>query len=57
MIPGEVILIPNYITISKVGWMNSYEALIIPWTVSVFSIFLLRQFSLLYQNLFIEQQK
>lgn len=44
MIPGEVILIPNYITISKVGWMNSYKALIIPWTVSVFSIFLLRQF-------------
>ena len=44
MIPGEVILIPNYITISKVGWMNSYEALIIPWIVSVFSIFLLRQF-------------
>lgn len=46
MIPGEVILIPNYITISNIGWMNSYKALIIPWTVSVFSIFLLRQFFL-----------
>lgn len=46
MIPGEVILIPNYITISKIGWMNTYKGLIVPWTVSVFSIFLLRQFFL-----------
>lgn len=46
MIPSEVILIPNYITISKLGWINTYKGLIIPWTVSVFSIFLLRQFFL-----------
>lgn len=46
MIPGEVLIIPNYITLSKLGWINSYKALIIPWIVSVFSIFLLRQFFL-----------
>lgn len=43
MIPGEVLLIPNYITIANFGWMDSYKALVIPWAVSVFAIFLLRQ--------------
>jgi multiple sugar transport system permease protein len=46
MIPGEVMLIPNYITMVNFGWVDTYYALIIPWTVSVFSIFLLRQFFL-----------
>ncbi len=44
MIPGEVMLIPNYLTMVKFGWIDTYYSLIIPWTVSVFSIFLLRQF-------------
>jgi multiple sugar transport system permease protein len=44
MIPGEVTLIPNFLTIKALGWYNSYYALIIPWTASVFYIFLLRQF-------------
>ncbi|MCK9524936.1 MAG: carbohydrate ABC transporter permease [Limnochordia bacterium] len=46
MIPGEVMLIPNYITMVNLGWVDTYAALIVPWTVSVFSIFLLRQFFL-----------
>ncbi|HBG00562.1 MAG TPA: ABC transporter permease [Firmicutes bacterium] len=46
MIPGEVMLIPNYITMVNFGWVDTYWALIVPWTVSVFSIFLLRQFFL-----------
>ncbi len=44
MIPGEMLLIPNYVTINRLGWFDKYEALIIPWLVSVFGIFLLRQF-------------
>ncbi len=43
MVPGEVLLVPNYITISKFGWIDTYYALIIPWIVSVFAIFLIRQ--------------
>jgi multiple sugar transport system permease protein len=43
MIPGEVLLIPNYITVSNLGWIDTYQAQIIPWAVSVFAIFLLRQ--------------
>ena len=44
MIPGQMLLIPNYVTITRLGWFNRYEALIIPWLASVFGIFLLRQF-------------
>jgi len=43
MVPGEVMLVPNFITISKFRWLDTYYALIIPWIVSVFAIFLLRQ--------------
>lgn len=44
MIPGEVLLIPNFITIMQLEWVDTYKALIIPWIVSVFGIFLMRQF-------------
>lgn len=44
MIPGQMLLVPNYVTIKRLGWYNTYWALIIPWVVSVFGIFLLRQF-------------
>uniref|UniRef100_A0A7V4KE35 Carbohydrate ABC transporter permease n=1 Tax=Fervidobacterium pennivorans TaxID=93466 RepID=A0A7V4KE35_FERPE len=43
MVPGEVLLVPNFITITKFGWIDTYYALIVPWVVSVFSIFLMRQ--------------
>ncbi|HYF93480.1 MAG TPA: carbohydrate ABC transporter permease [Symbiobacteriaceae bacterium] len=43
MIPGEVLLVPNFITIVRLHWYNTYWALIIPFTVSVFAVFLLRQ--------------
>jgi multiple sugar transport system permease protein len=44
MIPFEIIMIPNFITISNLKWVNTYQAMIIPWIASVFGIFLLRQF-------------
>lgn len=44
MIPMEVIIIPNYITLNAFGWLDTYWALIIPFIVGAFSIFLLRQF-------------
>jgi len=43
MVPGEVLLVPNFITITKFGWIDTYYALIVPWVVSVFSIFLMKQ--------------
>ena len=43
MIPGELFTITNYITVNNLGWMNTFYALIIPFLVSVFYIYLLRQ--------------
>ena len=43
MIPGELFTITNYLTVSQLGWLNSFKVLIIPFLVSVFYIFLLRQ--------------
>ena len=43
MIPGELFTITNYATVYKLGWGNTYSALIIPFLVSVFYIYLLRQ--------------
>ena len=44
MIPFEVTVIPNSLIIQRLGWYDTYLALIIPWTANVFSIFLMRQF-------------
>ncbi len=44
LIPVHAIALPLYIMLSKVGLTNSYAALVIPWTISVFGIFLMRQF-------------
>ena len=43
VIPPEVTLIPNYIAMQRLGWYNTYLALIIPFGASVFNVFLLRQ--------------
>ena len=43
MIPGELFTITNYVTVSDLGWKNTFTVLIVPFLVSVFYIFLLRQ--------------
>lgn len=43
MIPGELFTITNYITVTKMGLLNTYTVLILPFLVSVFYIYLLRQ--------------
>src|SRR5688572_174899 len=44
MIPGAVTLIPNYVLIAKLGWVNTAYALIFPSIVNAFGIFMLTQF-------------
>lgn len=44
MIPGTMLLVPNYLTMVRLGWIDTYQALIVPWAASVFVIFMLRQF-------------
>ncbi len=43
MIPGELFTITNYGTVTTFGWINTYTVLIVPFLVSVFYIYLLRQ--------------
>ncbi len=44
MIPKVVLLIPDYIVLKELHWLDTYWAQIVPWGASVFGIFLLRQF-------------
>lgn len=44
MIPGEMLIITNFITIVKLKWIDTYQAMIVPYLASVFYIYLLTQF-------------
>lgn len=46
IVPGEILLIPNYITVWRLGWLNTYNALIFPALAGGFGVFLMRQFML-----------
>lgn len=43
MVPLPVYIIPGYLILARLGWLDTYMALIVPWVVNIFSIFLLRQ--------------
>lgn len=44
MIPGQVLLIPNYLIMQNLGLLDSYSALIIPAAANIGNIFMMRQF-------------
>ncbi|RKD28456.1 ABC transporter permease [Lacrimispora algidixylanolytica] len=44
MIPGEATIISNYLTVSSLKWLDTYQVLIIPYLTSAMGIFLFRQF-------------
>lgn len=44
MIPGQVTLIPNYLLMRDLKWLDTFYALILPGAANVFGVFLLRQF-------------
>jgi multiple sugar transport system permease protein len=43
MVPLQAILIPLYLFVAQLGWLNSYQSLIIPFIANPFLIFLMRQ--------------
>lgn len=43
LVPGQVLLLPNYELMRAWGWMNSYAAILVPSAVSIFGMFLFRQ--------------
>ncbi len=44
MVPSQIFIIPQFLIVLKLGWLNSIKALIMPGVVSAFGTFLLRQF-------------
>jgi multiple sugar transport system permease protein len=46
MVPDQVLIIPNYALMRQVGWLDSYQGLIVPLLFSAFGTFLIRQYLL-----------
>lgn len=46
MVPQQTLIVPLYLQVSSLGWLNSYHGLIVPSLVDAFGIFMLRQFFL-----------
>jgi multiple sugar transport system permease protein len=46
MVPQQVLMIPNYALMRQLGWLDSFQGLIVPLLFSAFGTFLLRQFFL-----------
>jgi multiple sugar transport system permease protein len=46
MIPGQVTMIPIFILLKKLNWIDTYKALILPGMFSAYGTFMLRQFFL-----------
>jgi multiple sugar transport system permease protein len=46
IIPDEVRLVPNFIILKYLGWLDSYQAQFVPYGATVIGIFLMRQFFL-----------
>ncbi len=43
MVPDEITIIPNYLTIARLDWVNSYQGIVLPGASIAFGTFLLRQ--------------
>jgi multiple sugar transport system permease protein len=44
IVPYEILLVPNYIRVWKLDWLNEYQVMIVPPLASAFGVFLMRQF-------------
>ncbi|MFO7167484.1 MAG: carbohydrate ABC transporter permease [Chloroflexota bacterium] len=43
-LPGMMFLVPNFITVANLGWLNNFAGVIVPALAGVFGVFFLRQF-------------
>ncbi|MBM3308437.1 MAG: carbohydrate ABC transporter permease [Candidatus Eisenbacteria bacterium] len=44
MIPGLMYVVPQFAVVHRLGWMNTYQAMIVPHLANVFGLFLMRQY-------------
>jgi multiple sugar transport system permease protein len=54
MLPMEVTLVPTFLIIHKLGWLNTYQGIVAPLLVDAFGVFLMRQFILKIPSDYIE---
>ncbi len=54
MVPGMVYLVPQFAIVNKLGWMNSYRAMVVPHLANIFGLFLLAQYIRTIPNSLIE---
>jgi ABC-type glycerol-3-phosphate transport system permease component len=50
MLPGQILLLPQFIEVANFGWYNTYAAVIVPGAVGAFGIFLMRQYATALPN-------
>lgn len=46
MIPQEVLIVPMFVMMQEMNWVNTFQSLIVPWAFTAFGAFLMRQFFL-----------
>jgi sn-glycerol 3-phosphate transport system permease protein len=44
MVPNQVTILPNYLTVAALGWINTYQGIIVPGASVAYGAFLLRQY-------------
>ncbi|MEU6708342.1 carbohydrate ABC transporter permease [Streptomyces wuyuanensis] len=44
MVPGNLLLLPKFVMMSKMGLLDTYAALVLPFAAGAFGVFLMRQF-------------
>jgi ABC-type glycerol-3-phosphate transport system permease component len=54
MLPIEVLMVPTFLIVKSLGWLNTYQGLIVPVTADAFGVFLMRQFMLGLPNSLVE---
>ena len=54
MIPGEILMVPNYFIMIKLEWLKTLRALFLPGIVNIFGIFFVRQYMNTIPNALLE---
>lgn len=54
MLPIQVIMVPLFLIVKNLGWLNSYQGLIVPLMISAMGVFLMRQYIIAIPNDYID---
>ena len=57
LIPAEITIAPQYLLAAQLGWLNTYQVQIVPYMVSVFGMFMIRQYMITIPTSLIEAAK